>query len=289
MIKVVSLITTFFLPEIVIMINKTLKINELKQFLDEQVVYYNSRAFIENDPIYIPHQFSKKEDIEISGFFAATLAWGIRKAIITNSQKLLLLMDNKPHEFIMEASSKDLKLFKKFVHRTFNGDDCVHFIKRLKVIYTEHGGLENVFINGLTQLPDCSSKSALDFNQPVAHSIHHFRKIFLGDLLTSRLKKHVADPIANSTAKRLCMYLRWMVRKDKNGVDFGCWETISPSVLMCPLDVHSGRVARELGLLTRSQNDWKAVVELTNNLKQLDVDDPIKYDFALFGSGVNNK
>lgn len=269
--------------------NTSLKLVEQKNFLEEQVLHYNNPAFIINDPIFIPHQFNKKEDIEISGFFAATLAWGIRKAIITNGLKLMLLMDNQPFSFVTQADPSDMKLFKKFVHRTFNGNDCVQFVERLKVIYSEHDGLENVFTKGLTQHPDSSLKSTLIFNQPLAYSIHHFRKIFLGSLITDRLKKHVADPMSNSTAKRICMYLRWMVRKDNCGVDFGIWKNYSAVHLHCPLDVHSGRVARELGLLTRPQNDWKAVVELTNNLKQLDGEDPVKYDFALFGAGVENK
>lgn len=262
---------------------------ELKSFLDDQVVHYNCLTFVENDPIYIPHQFSKKEDIEISGFFAATLAWGNRKSIITSGTKLMLLMDNEPFAFVAQADKSDLKLFKKFVHRTFNGNDSFQFTIQLKRIYADFGGLENVFTDGLKQLPDQKLISVTTFSQPLAYSIHHFRKVFLGDLIDTRIKKHVADPLSNSTAKRICMYLRWMVRHDQKGVDFGLWKNISPALLHCPLDVHSGRVARELGLLKRTQNDWKAVVELTDNLKLLDAADPVKYDFALFGSGVENK
>ena len=267
----------------------TSQIIELKSFLDEQVMHYNSLSFVENDPVFIPHQFSKKEDIEISGFFAATLAWGNRKSIITNGSKLMLLMDNLPFIFLTQADKSDLKLFKKFVHRTFNGNDCFQFIMQLKRIYMDKGGLEKVFTEGLKLLPEQKTTTAFIANQPLAHSIHHFRKVFLGELIDTRIKKHVADPVSNSTAKRICMYLRWMVRNDEHGVDFGLWKNISPSLLHCPLDVHSGRVAREMGLLQRSQNDWKAVVELTDNLKILDGGDPVKYDFALFGSGVENK
>jgi uncharacterized protein (TIGR02757 family) len=252
-------------------------------------MHYNSLVFIENDPIFIPHQFSKKEDIEISGFFAATLAWGIRKAIINNGTKLMLLMDNTPYAFVTGADKSDLKVFKKFVHRTFNGTDCIQFIELLKRIYCDEGGLEKVFTDGLNQIPEQKIIQAGQYSQPLAYSIHYFRKKFLFDLIDTRIKKHVADPMTNSTTKRICMYLRWMVRNDKQGVDFGLWKNISPSLLHCPLDVHSGRVARELGLLKRSQNDWKAVVELTDNLKLFDASDPVKYDFALFGSGVENK
>lgn len=262
--------------------------DQLKNFLNEQVDFYNRNEFIENDPICIPHLFTKKEDIEVSGFFAATFAWGIRKSIINNGTKLMLMMDNAPHDFVLNATKKDLIPFKTFVHRTFNGTDCINFIYSLRKIYINHGGLEKVFTDGLRLIYNEKTKITEPvFHPPLAYSIHHFRKLFLDTHLTSRTKKHVADPLANSTAKRICMYLRWMVRSDNSGVDFGLWKSFSPALLHCPLDVHSGRIARELGLLMRVQNDWKAVVELTNQLKKFDATDPVKYDFALFGIGVN--
>lgn len=248
---------------------------EIKQFLDEQVDKYNCPAFIADDPISIPHRFSLKEDIEISGFFAATLAWGQRKTILKNADLLLQKMDYAPFDFITNHSKKDLHRFKNFVHRTFNGDDCIFFISSLKNIYQKHHGLECAFAEAIKKE---------DIN--LANSIHHFRKLFFSIKHNIRTKKHVADPLRNSSCKRINMFLRWMVRKDNCGVDFGLWN-ISPSLLSCPLDVHSGRMARELGLLTRKQDDWKAVCELTENLKKMDADDPVKYDFALFGMGVS--
>ncbi len=247
---------------------------DLKKFLDEKVDLYNRPEFIEADPISIPHRFSKKEDIGISGFFAATIAWGQRPVILKNANQLMEMMDNSPHDFILNHSKKELKPFSTFVHRTHNGTDCIYFISSLKNIYNKHGGLEKVFTDGFT-------------TATAAYSITKFRELFFSIPHPSRTKKHIADPLANSSAKRLCMYLRWMVRKDKRGVDFGIWKNILPSQLACPLDLHSARVARSLSLLARKQNDWKAVMELTEKLKQFDPVDPVKYDFALFGLGIN--
>jgi uncharacterized protein (TIGR02757 family) len=247
----------------------------IKDFLDEKFLLFNNRSFISTDPIQIPHSYSKKEDIEISAFLTATIAWGQRKTIIANSQKLMLWMDNAPHDFILDHSSKEIAPFKKFVHRTFNGVDCVFFIKSLQNIYVKHGGLENAFAKGL-------KKNDAD----VKNAITGFRKIFLEIKHDKRSDKHVSDPEAKSSAKRLCMYLRWMVRNDKKGVDFGIWKKINPSQLCLPLDVHTGNVSRKLGLLKRTQNDWQAVEEITSVLKQFDSADPVKYDFALFGLGA---
>lgn len=236
---------------------------------------YNNSDFIESDPVFIPHQFSEKHDIEISGLFAATLAWGQRTTIIKNSMRLMQLMDHAPYDFIMHHSDSDLMRFGNFVHRTFNSDDVLNFVKGLKHIYGNEKNIGSVFENYLNKNPD-----------DVAGAISHFRNKMLQGFKSERTKKHVADPLANSSAKRLCMYMRWMVRKDKRKVDFGLWN-IPASVLHCPLDLHSARSARELGLLTRTQNDWKAVVELTENLKLYDATDPVKYDFALFGMSIN--
>ncbi|MAO10302.1 MAG: TIGR02757 family protein [Flavobacteriaceae bacterium] len=247
---------------------------ELKRFLDEKAAYYNQPLFIESDPIQIPHQFSKKEDIEIAGFLVATIAWGNRKSIIKNGTRLMQLMGNSPHDYVLNFSEeKHSESLSGFVHRTFNSDDLVYFIKALQHIYTEHKGLEAVF----------AAFSEEDTLQP---AIHHFKKVFFSLPHLKRTEKHVSDPLKNSAAKRINMFLRWMVRRDNTGVDFGIWNSLSPSQLSCPLDVHSGRVARSLSLIKRKQNDAKALVELDASLRKLDSEDPVKYDFALFGLGV---
>ena len=250
-----------------------MKKEELKQFLDQKVIQYNQPKFIESDPIQIPHLFSKKEDVEIAGFLTATIAWGKRQMIIKNAHKMMEIMGNSPYDFVLNHQEKDLENIQNFVHRTFNSIDFQFFIKALKNIYLNHHGLEGVFAKNIQ---DNSMKN----------SIHQFKKVFFGIAHPQRTTKHVSDPIKGSAAKRINMYLRWMVRQDNTGVDFGIWKSIKPSVLSCPLDVHSGNVARKLGLLTRKQNDWKALSELDNNLRKLDPKDPTKYDFALFGLGI---
>jgi uncharacterized protein (TIGR02757 family) len=252
--------------------------NELKTFLDSKVELYNSPAFIEDDPISIPHQFSKKEDIEISGFLAASIAWGQRKTILKNANQLIQWMDKDPFNFVLNFSDKDLVPFRAFVHRTFNGIDCEHFLWSLKNIYQNHGGLEGAFCN------DLGTES-----ENVKEAIVNFRKIFFEMENPARTEKHIANPARKSAAKRINMFLRWMVRKDSNGVDFGIWQKIAPSQLICPLDVHSGNIARKLGLLQRKNNDWQAAEVVTANLKKFDPVDPVKYDFALFGMGVAEK
>lgn len=250
-----------------------LKRSELKTFLDEKVALYNNPKFIESDPIQIPHLFKTKEDVEISGFLTATIAWGNRKSIINNSKRMMELLDHSPFEFVMSHNNKELESLKSFVHRTFNGDDFVQFIKSLKYIYTNYDGLESVFS---TYAKTCS----------LQQSIHKLKQHFFEIPHLERTKKHVSDPLKNSAAKRINMFLRWMIRQDNAGVDFGIWQSLSPSQLSCPLDVHSGNVARQLGLLKRKQNDAKALAELDSNLRKLDPSDPVKYDFALFGLGV---
>lgn len=249
---------------------------ELKEFLDEKVIQYNQPKFIESDPIQIPHLFSKKEDIEIAGFLAATISWGNRTMIIKNALKMMQLLDNSPYDFVMNHSKKDLKNLDSFVHRTFNSIDLKQFIKSLNHVYKNHDGLEN-------------SLAIKDDSKNYQQAIHHFKTIFFEKEHEKRTEKHVSDPLKNSAAKRINMFLRWMVRKDATGVDFGIWKTHNASNLSCPLDVHSGNVARKLKLLTRKQNDWKALVELDMNLRELDKLDPVKYDFALFGLGVFEK
>ncbi|AOW16680.1 TIGR02757 family protein [Polaribacter vadi] len=249
---------------------------ELKEFLDEKVTLYNNPKFIESDPIQIPHLFSKKEDIEIAAFLAATISWGNRTMIIKNSYKMMELLDNSPHDFIINHQEKDLDSFDSFVHRTFNSIDFKQFIKSLQHIYKNHQGLENAL-------------RIKDGTKNYQTAIHNFKKLFFEVDHQQRTQKHVSDPLKNSAAKRINMFLRWMVRNDKAGVDFGIWQTHNPAFLSCPLDVHSGNVARKLKILTRKQNDWKALAELDKSLRNLDKKDPVKYDFALFGLGVFEK
>ena len=251
-------------------------LKELKSFLDEKVLLYNNPNFIESDPIQIPHQFSSKEDIEIAGFLTATIAWGNRKMIISNAKKMMHLMGNSPFDFIMNHQDYHLEKLENFVHRTFNSVDFVTFIKGLQHIYKNHNGLETVFAKHQE-------------NDSMQKSISEFKKTFFEIEHQNRTQKHLSDPLNNSAAKRINMYLRWMVRNDNKGVDFGIWKTIPMAALSCPLDVHSGNVARKLGILTRKQNDGKALLELDTNLRLFDKNDPVKYDFALFGLGVFEK
>ncbi|MBW6489757.1 MAG: TIGR02757 family protein [Lentimicrobium sp.] len=251
---------------------------KIKELLDQKVVQYNNKAFIPSDPISIPHSFTKKEDIEISGFLVATISWGQRTTIVKNGFRLMDIMDNSPYDFAMDARADDLKKLAAFVHRTFNGDDILFFVEALKSIYQNQGGLENAFATGMN-----------DGDTDVMNAIIHFREMFLRNPHLSRSQKHIANPVAGSSAKRINMFLRWMVRKDDKGVDFGLWNSILPAQLCCPLDIHVGNIARRLGLLKRKQNDWKSVTELTSNLRAFDSEDPIKYDFALFGMGVFEK
>lgn len=231
---------------------------------------YNKKEFIKDDPISIPHRFTKKQDIEIAGLFAATLAWGNRTSIINSCNKLMTLMDNEPHEFILHHSEKELKPFVTFVHRTFNATDLLYFISFLKSHYSKNDSLENLFLN-----------------EDIESGLSNFKQTFFS--LTdfpARTKKHISSPETKSTCKRLNMYLRWMVRKDKNGVDFGIWKRIKPHQLYIPLDVHVENYARQLNLIERKQRDWLTVCELTRNLKLIDLADPIRFDFALFGMGI---
>ncbi|WP_106146707.1 TIGR02757 family protein [Flagellimonas meridianipacifica] len=249
---------------------------ELKEFLDEKAEFYENPDFLKDDPLQIPHRFSKKQDIEISAFMTATIAWGNRKSIINNASRLMELLDQAPHDFIMNHIEKDLDSLRSFVHRTFNSEDLCFFIQGLRNIYANHGGLESVFSEH--QQP-----------QSLQNSITEFKKLFFELPHAKRTEKHVSDPSKGSAAKRINMFLRWMVRDSRAGVDFGLWKTIKPSQLSCPLDVHSGNVARKLKLIKRKQNDAKALLELDKKLKKLNPLDPVKYDFALFGLGVFEK
>ena len=247
--------------------------SELKDFLDLKVEEYNNPKFIESDPIQIPHQFTVKEDIEVAGFLTSIIAWGKRKMIINNANKMMNLMGNSPYDFVMDHKKRHLEKIQGSIHRTFNATDFQFFIQSLQNIYKNHNGLESVFAK-------YAQKETL---QP---AIHEFKKIFFEIDHPGRTQKHISDPLKNSAAKRINMYLRWMVRNDHAGVDFGIWKSLSPSQLSCPLDVHSGNVARKLALVHRKQNDGKALFELDSNLRKLDPKDPVKYDFALFGLGV---
>lgn len=249
---------------------------ELKEFLDIKVERYNNPEFIDSDPIQIPHRYSLKEDIEIAGFLSATIAWGNRKSIINNADRMMQLMGNSPYDFVMNHTDKQLAPLNAFVHRTFNGQDLIQFVRSLRHIYTNHNGLESVFAQN-------AAKGSLQAG------ISGFKAVFFEKKHLERSKKHISDPLKGSAAKRINMFLRWMVRDNTAGVDLGIWHSLSPAQLSCPLDVHSGNVARKLGLLKRKQNDAKALLELDTALRKLDPADPVKYDFALFGLGVFEK
>lgn len=247
----------------------------IASILDRAYDEHATKDFIPYDPIQIPHRFSTKEDIEIAGFLAATIAWGQRVTIVRNASLLLELMDDAPHDFILNHLPADRNRFKGFVHRTFSEVDAMYFMESLQRLYLQGIGLEKAFDS--------------DGAKSMQERLHGFKTLFFeGDHL-KRTEKHVSDPMKGSTAKRLNMYLRWMVRSDKEGIDFGIWESITPKELMIPLDVHTSTVGRALGLLKRKQNDWKAVEELTEALRSFDPEDPIKYDLALFGMGVSRQ
>lgn len=251
----------------------------LRLFLNEKSEFYNRPEFIASDPVSIPHQFSKLQDIEIAGFFAATLAWGNRTSILNSCNRLLQLMDHAPYDFIMNHEEKDLQRFLNFKHRTFNATDTLYFIHFFRNFYPANKSLENAFVKFIK--PD---------SENIETALSGFHELFFSlDDAPKRTRKHVATPIRNSTCKRLNMYLRWMVRKDNCGVDFGLWKKIKPSQLICPCDVHVDRVGRKLGLIRGKQPNWKTALELTAKLKEFDPDDPVKYDFALFGMGVMEK
>ncbi|WP_445382275.1 TIGR02757 family protein [Robiginitalea sp. IMCC43444] len=249
---------------------------EIREFLDEKVATYQHPSFLETDPIQIPHLFEDQGDIEIAGFITATIAWGNRKSILTSGRRLISLFENRPFDFVMNASEKEIQALGPFVHRTFNETDLEHFIRSLRNIYRNHGGLEHLFAR---------YAKAQNLQPAISAVKQHFFEI----PHPQRSRKHFSDPERGSAAKRINMFLRWMVRPADSGVDFGLWKKLSPSQLSCPLDVHSGKVARALGLLKRKQNDARAVAELDASLRKLDPDDPVKYDFALFGLGVFEK
>ena len=256
---------------------KKLTKKELKDFLDEKAALYEKPDFLDTDPIQIPALYTLKQDIEIAGFLTATIAWGNRKSIIKNANRFTEIMGNAPYEFVKNFNEElHAELFEGFVHRTFNSIDAVFFIKALQNLYTKYNSMEDFFIqfNNYSRLND---------------AIHDFKNEFFSIPHPERTKKHIGDPVKNSSCKRINMFFRWMVRSNKQGVDFGVWENISPSKLSCPLDVHSGNVARKLGLLKRKQNDGKALLELDTALRKFDSKDPVKYDYALFGLGVFEK
>ncbi|HMO32858.1 MAG TPA: TIGR02757 family protein [Lacibacter sp.] len=248
---------------------------QLKAFLNKKARFYEQPSFIPADPICIPHLFQKKQDIEIAGLFAAIFAWGNRTTIINKSKELMQLMEMQPHAFCLQAGPAELKRLAHFKHRTFNADDLYYFIEFFRDHYRRHASLETAFFPGK--------------GMSVEAGLNHFRTYFFRHEHLKRTEKHIASPAQHSSCKRLNMYLRWMVRKNDRGVDFGCWKRISPADLICPLDVHVARVARQLGLLQRKQSDWQAALELTERLRIFDAHDPVKYDFALFGMGVMEK
>lgn len=251
------------------------KLRNIKELLDRKVLYYQQPSFIPSDPVCIPHLFTKQADIEIAGLFAAIFAWGNRTTIINKSKELMQLMEMQPHAFCLHAEPKQLKKLAQFKHRTFTPDDLYYFIDFLRQHYKESSTLETAFFPGS--------------EMSVEEGLNHFRAYFFRNEHMRRTEKHISSPVQKSSCKRLNMYLRWMVRSNEKGVDFGFWKRIRPADLLCPLDVHVARVARSLGLLQRKQTDWLAAVELTNRLREMDASDPVKYDFALFGMGVTEK
>lgn len=277
---------------------------ELKNFLDFKVAQYNRPNFIANDPICIPHQYTLKQDIEIAAFFAAILAWGQRKTIINKCNELFARMDNRPYEFMLNHGESDLKGLLGFKHRTFNDTDLLYFVSFFKQHYAQSSSLETAFLPLQHFNPayifdevgaeiELASSACLQSGMEhftAEKALNYFRSYFFSlEDFPPRTIKHISSPIQKSTCKRLNMFLRWMVRKDNCGVDFGLWNTIPTSALICPCDVHVDRVSRRLGLITRKQTDWLTAVELTDKLKELDSNDPVKYDFALFGLGVEEK
>lgn len=256
-----------------------MKNQELRALLNRKAVEYNHPSFIAADPISIPHRFSKKQDIEIAGLFAAVFAWGNRKTIIQKSGELMDLMQRAPHDFCLRHEPKDLKKLLAFKHRTFNSTDLLYFIDFLRSHYTKHDSLEDAFL-----------REAATGKHSVRQALTLFAERFFSlEHAPQRTRKHIASPQNNSTCKRLNMYLRWMVRRDDNGVDFGLWERLSPASLIMPIDLHVSRVAKRFGLVKREQNDWITAMELTRALRRLDRNDPVKYDFALFGLGAIEK
>lgn len=251
--------------------------NNLAKLLNEKYLEYNQPSFIPKDPISVPHQFKKKQDIEISGFFASIFAWGNRTTIINKARQLMELMDDAPHDFIVHHKEEDRKRLLHFKHRTFNDTDLLYFIEFLQHHYTRHPSLEEAFLlNGQFV--------------SIEASLNHFHSYFFSlPTAPPRTRKHIAAPFKASSCKRLNMYLRWMVRRDNRGVDFGVWQKITQPSLICPIDVHVARVAKKLGLLLRPSVDWLAALELTHRLRLFDAEDPVKYDFALFGLGVGEK
>jgi uncharacterized protein (TIGR02757 family) len=259
--------------------------SDLKDFLDTKVQHYNQPWFIEKDPVSVPHLFSRRQDIEIAAFFASIFAWGGRTTIIQKSKELMQLMDMAPYDFVRSHEEKDLKKLLAFKHRTFNTTDLLYFIHLLKHHFTNNDSLESAFATDDENAPE-----SLHSNEKVERCLTRFYYYFFSlEDAPERTRKHIASPAKNSSCKRLNMFLRWMVRKDQAGVDFGIWNSISPAELICPLDLHVARVATRFNLLTRKQPDWLAALELTSHLRDLDKDDPVKYDFALFGLGVMEK
>ena len=256
-----------------------MKKQSLKEFLDTKVAQYNTPEFIKDDPICIPHLFTKQQDIEIAALFAAVFAWGNRTIIINKCRELLQRMDNAPHQFILHHTDKDLKGLLGFKHRTFNDTDLLYFVHFLQHHYSKHISLESAFAEGI-QHKDKTIENGLN---------HFFEYFFSLEDAPRRTQKHIAAPFKNSTCKRLNMFLRWMVRNDEMGVDFGIWQNISPAKLICPIDVHVARVAHRFNLLESKKIDWQAGLELTAQLRKFDKADPAKYDFALFGLGVVEK
>ena len=251
--------------------------SQMKRYLEDLATKFNNSGFILHDPVSIPHRYNNPDDIEISGLLTATIAWGRRDLILKSADRLMGLMGNEPALFIKTAGEKEIEKLGNFVHRTFNGRDTVTFIRSLRNIYLEYGSLEAIVAEGL------------DKGSSMKDAIIHLHRVFFSLPHDHAVERHLSDVSKGSAGKKINMFFRWMIRNDNHGVDFGIWKSISPSMLYIPLDLHAGNTARRLGLLTRKQNDWKAVEELTSVLRMFDPEDPVKYDFALFGAGVNKE
>ena len=281
---------------------------ELQDFLEKKVLEFNHPSFITKDPVSVPHRFTSVQDVEIAGLFAAVFAWGNRTTIIRKSNELLKEMDDAPYDFIKNHGTSDLKRLLHFKHRTFNSTDLLYFIRFLKSHYTQNKSLESAFLptvrtgikknqfdsvtknSGKNNQKNFSGSDIYGDNEFARKALSVFyNRFFSLKNAPERTKKHIASPDRNSTCKRLNMYLRWMVRQDNNGVDFGIWKRISAADLICPVDLHVARVARGFGLITRKQTDWQTAMELTRVLREMDKTDPVKYDFALFGLGITEK
>lgn len=255
----------------------TMTRKEVKEYLDALCLKYNCAEFIDQDPVSVPHRYTRPEDVEIAGFLAATIAWGRRPLIVRNAMRMMELMDDAPYQYVTQSAASDWTTLMPFVHRTFNGGDFVYFVRALQYIYLSQGGLGGFF------------RASYRRHETLRAVLSEFWQLFFSPELEPRSAhtRHLSSVDKGAACKRLNMYLKWMVRSDRNGVDFGLWnDAIPSSALYLPLDVHTANTSRALGLLGRRQNDWRAVEEITSVLRDFDAADPVRYDYALFCAGI---